>query len=183
MKNWPPKSFVLFSIAVVFVGLLPAVELPCPISYGTGIIKAARGFKVESVETKQIGVEDDFMFSECGIPTKIPKYIYEVDASLKNETTELIRGSVLVKFQISNIPVFFDGTPIEVAPPRKVVLVEIPAGTTKNITVVAKSSDIPYGVTIEETTDIPCPVDRGTGKLPFVEWLTVSLHNEDLLTQ
>ena len=183
MKNRPPGSFILFSIGVVLVGLLPAVELPCPICQGTGIIKAAQGFEVEGVEVEQIGVEDDFMFSECGLPTKIPKFTYAVDASLKNETTELIRGNVLVQFQISNTPIYFEGVPVEVAPPRIIVLVEIPAGTTKNIKAVAKSSDIPYGVTIEETTDIPCPVDGGTGKLPFVEWLKVNLYKEDFLTQ
>ncbi len=182
MKGQLPRSFIIFSIAVILVGVLTLFEFPCPVDQGTGIILAAKDLKVESVELKPVSVKIDYTFSECGVPVQISKFTYEVDMLLKNEDTEPSHGIVLVKFFNDNAGKVYDklGQPVEMPTPRLFVDVDIPATTAEHIKKVLSFTGLPlepetglHRVTVEMTRDQPDPTCGGTGKLPFVDFLKV----------
>lgn len=195
MKAKPPVPFMLFSIAFVLVGMLTTLELPCPLSHGTGIIVAAQDLRAESVESELIGMKETFRFTACGKSVPSIKYTYAVDMLLTNESTEPSQGSVLISFN----PRFGSGQhlvleggggedPILVEGPAPSSLVptyvDVPAGGTKNVAWVLSFIDDayaipsgvqadPHGVTVEEGHDTPDPTCSETGKVPFIKWLEV----------
>lgn len=182
MKNWPPVSFVLFSVTFILVGALTTVELACPIDNGTGVLKAALGLSVESVEAELVSVQDSFTFDECGDPVLLSDYTYAVDMLLTNETAELSQGIVSVKAFNDLELVYVDelGEPVELASPQFYVGVEIPAGATKNSEDVVSFTDLPvelltkpHRIVVEPTRDTTDPTCDGEGKLPFARWLQV----------
>lgn len=197
MKVQVPGSFVLFSIAFVLVGMVTTIELPCPLSHGTGIIAAAQDLRAESIKSELISMKKTFRFTACGTAVPSIKYTYAVDMLLTNESTEPRQGSVLISFN----PRFGMGQhlvleggggedPILVEGPAPSVLlptyVDVPAGGTENVERVLSFIDDaynipsgvqadPHGVTVEEGNDIPDPTCSETGKVPFVKWLEVKI--------
>lgn len=185
MKNLPPIRFMILSIAFVIVGVLPAAEFTCPIDGGTGILKAAQGLKVESVEARLISEKAIFTFGECGMPVKKSKFTYAVDMLLTNESIETSRGTVTVVFHR-----FATGQQVMVQdpegamvyqdyqPPTEPAYVTVPAGTTRNVERVLSFIDEPltpgeepHKPGVEAGTDMRDPTCGGTGKLRFIEWL------------
>lgn len=197
MKVWAPVPFVLLSIVFVLAGVATTVDLTCPLCHGSGILPAARGLKVESVESRLINQTDTFKFSACGNPVKAVKYIYAVDMVLTNESTELSEGSVSIVFN----PGFSGGYHVLIgegegedavvvegdAPPTPLYsYVVVPAGVTKNIKLQMPFIDQeyhlppgsqadPHSVIIESGKDIPDATCGATGKLTFVKWLQVKV--------
>ncbi|MDO8716227.1 MAG: hypothetical protein Q7J73_05405 [Dehalococcoidales bacterium] len=185
MKNLPPIRFTILSVAFVIVGVLPAFEFACPIDGGTGLLKAAQGLKVESVETRLISEKDVFTFGECGSPMRMSRFTNAVDMLLTNTSTEPSRGTISVIFSRHPIGEQImvqnaEGEMVyeEFRPPTFPAYVAVPAGTTKNIERVLSfidnpllPEDKPYHVTVEAGTDMRDPTCGGTGKLHFIEWL------------
>ncbi len=185
MTTWPPVRFTILSIAFVVVGVLPAFEFDCPVDGGTGLLKAAQGLKVESVEPKLISEKEVFTFGECGTPVKRSKFTYAVDMSLTNGGTELSRGTVTVVFnrfavgqQVMVQNPEGEMVYLEYRPPTVPAYVAVTAGNTKNIERVLSIIDEPLAIrkephrpTVEAGTDLRDPTCGGTGKLHFIEWL------------
>ncbi len=183
MKNLPPVRFAILSVAFVIVGVLPTLEFTCPIDGGTGILKAAQGLKVESVDAKLVSEKEVFTFGECGAALKKSKFTYAVDMLLANEGKEPSQGTVSVVFSRigqQTMVMNAEGEMVyeDFRPPTFPAYVAVPAGTTKNIERVLSfignpllPEDKPYHPTIEAGTDMQDPTCGGTGKLHFIEWL------------
>lgn len=185
MKTWPPLRFILFSIAFAVVGVLPTFELTCPIDGGTGILKAAQGLKVESVEAKPVREKEVFAFGECGVARKRSKFTYAVDMLLTNNSSEPSQGTVSVVFNRHAIGEQImvqneEGEMVfeEYRPPSLPAFVAVPAETTRKIERVVtfvddpfQPGEAPYRVAVEAGEDLRDPTCGGTGKLSFVNWL------------
>ena len=176
------------------MGMLSAFEFPCPRDGGTGILKAAQGLTVSSVELKLIGVKEVFRFGGgCGSTMLMFSYKYAVDMSLTNENTEPVRGTALVTFnrEFSNQATFVvdeEGGIVGEHTPQLYVYVAVPAETTINIERVLSFEDLPspsqnvssqtappHTATVEAGRDVQDPTCGGTGKLPFVQWIQAKL--------
>ena len=198
MKAIPPVSFTLFSIAVLLVGMLPTFELPCPIDQGTGMLAAAQGLKIESVELKFISEKGGYAFGDCADHEKQSKFTYEVSMLLTNESGEPSEGTVIVAFnrpssnQRLGGQVDIEGnreTELD-SPPWKSAFVAVPAETTKTVKrtvsffdrpsedgggAASQLQEGPHQASLEMGRDMECPTSHGTGQLSFTRWLQVMI--------
>ncbi len=198
MKAIPPVSFTLFSIAVLLVGMLPTFELPCPIDQGTGMLAAAQGLKIESVELKFVSEKGGYAFGDCADHEKQSKFTYEVSMALTNESVEPIEGTVIVAFnrpssnQRLGGQVDIEGNrEVELdSPPWKSVFVSVPAETSRTVKrlvsffdqpsehgegVVSQPQETLHKGSLEIGKDMPCPTSHGTGQLSFTRWIQVMI--------
>jgi hypothetical protein len=207
MKIQVPVPFMLTAAIVVLVGGLTTIELPSPMCDGKGFLEAAPDLKVESVESELLG-ESLLVSADCEDVVNLSirdKFEYEVNISLTNEGTEPSKGAIVVLF----FPVFGQqrlvlgglGTieileqemqaietdladphdPIEEIPIVVPIIVDVPAGTTKNIkrtlSFVRDTESLSgslvesYRVEVSELYGkIVCPTGE-SGKVSFLEWL------------
>lgn len=185
MKTAPPLRFTILSVVFIIVGVLPLFELDCPIDGGTGVLEAAQGLKVGSVEPKLISEKDVFTFGECATPVKRSKFTYAVDMSLTNEGIEASKGTVTVVFHrfATDRQVMVQNAEGEMVyedyrPPTEPAYVSVPAGTTRNVVSVLSFIDEPltpgeepHKPGVEAGTDMQDPTCGGTGRLHFIDWL------------
>ncbi len=188
MKIWPPIPFVIFSFAFIVFGVLSTFELTCPVDGGTGILKAAHGLKIRSVDSKLISEKEVVAPGlVCASTRKRTIFTYAVNMSITNESNESNQGTVSVIFnRIANETLVqnFEGGIQQGYQPItfRAYIAVLPAGTTRNIERVFSFIDDPllpqeppHEATVMAGQDIPDPTCSGTGKLSFVHWLQAKL--------
>jgi hypothetical protein len=166
------------------------VNVPDPVSNGTGIIQGAQDLDVTIVEVELVRYK--LVSLECG--WDFARYTYDVKLSLVNETASVQYGMVMVSFYDPGqakeiittvddleVNVAYQGSPVASFP----VFVEVDAGTTQTIeeTIVLDGIALDAGEfrldgtteahTVTATTkgEFVSPFGGGTGRVSILEWL------------
>lgn len=189
MKNWPPVPFLLSAVALVAVGALTPLTLPCPLDDGTGWLTAAPGLTVQNSVVKLVSEKPVFTFGECGTPVHRTKFTYSVSINLTNSSVEPVKGMVKVIFSryaegskryVQNA----EGEMVEeeYAPPTVPAYVSVPAGTTKEVHLTLTYIDDPLApgdpvpeAKITAGEGMIDPTCGGTGTLSFARWIEAKL--------
>lgn len=86
---------IFFTLAVILLGTLTFIELPCPACGGTGFITGVKGLEITKVEAEL--VDHEIVGLECGWDYE--RYTYDLKISVENKsTTPLAYGMIEVTF-------------------------------------------------------------------------------------
>jgi hypothetical protein len=178
---------VLFSIAVVLVGGLTLVELPCPVCGGTGYVSGAKGLEITDIQYELVSHE--VVGLECG--WDFERYEYNIKLVVENTTINQTHGLVEVTFhdpESTTVRYIEVDDEVEeavetlggVIAASAIFVEELAAGDTRII----EDSIVFDGITLEQlgveihevqastAEEFPCPFhDEGTTKVPFTTWL------------
>jgi hypothetical protein len=167
------------------------IEVPDPISNGTGIIQGAQGLDVTGIE---VDLVDHFILNlECG--WDFERYTYDVKISVVNDTAAAIYGNIVVNFHNPAAATAGGSIDVEglifteeayaglieaVFP----IFVEVAAGTTQTIEETFVFDGLILGgvdagtrtwdthtVTVTTEGEFISPYGGGTGKVSIIEWL------------
>ena len=197
MKTKVPKVFgahaglMSFVLGFTLLASPVFVEVPDPVSNGTGIIQGAQGLEVTGIEVDLI---DHFILNlECG--WDFERYTYDVKISVVNETAAPIYGNIVVNFHNpayatpggsvneEGLIITEEGYAglVEALFP---VFVEVATGTTQTIEQTFIFDGLILGgedagtrtwdthtVTITTEGEFVSPYGGGTGKVSIIEWL------------
>jgi hypothetical protein len=186
IKNKLFKVSIFFSLAVVMVGGITLVELPCPVCDGTGYIKGAKGLEITDIVYELVSHE--VVGLECG--WDFERYTYDVEILVDNASVFPTYGMVEVTFHdpesTRTITIEVDDEDIEIENPGGVIAAstifvdEIAAGDTRTIGetivfdgIMLEQMGVEKHLAQANTSDqFTCPFHgEETTKVPFTEWL------------
>jgi hypothetical protein len=178
---------IFFTLAVVLVGGITLIELPCPVCDGTGYIRGAKGVEVIDIERKLVSHE--VVGLECG--WDFERYEYDIKLVVENTTINPTYGLVEITFhdpESTKVRYIEVDDEVEeavetlggVIAAATIFVEELAAGDTRTI----EDNIIFDGITLEQlgveiheiqastAAEFPCPFhDEGTNKVPFTTWL------------
>ena len=85
---------IFFTLAVVLLGGITYLELPCPVCDGTGIVTGAGNLKLAEIDYDI--TEREVVSLECGYD--LERYVYNVKLTVENPTTSPSSGAVKLTF-------------------------------------------------------------------------------------
>ena len=89
------SASIFFTLAVILLGTLTFIELPCPACGGTGFITGVKGLEITEIEIEL--VDHEIVGLECG--WDFVRYTYDLKISVENNTTTpLAYGMIEVTF-------------------------------------------------------------------------------------
>jgi hypothetical protein len=187
MKTKLFTTSIFFTLAVVLVGGITLIELPCPVCDGTGYIRGAKGVEVIDIERKLVSHE--VVGLECG--WDFERYEYDIKLVVENTTINPTYGLVEITFhdpESTKVRYIEVDDEVEeavetlggVIAAATIFVEELAAGDTRTI----EDNIIFDGITLEQlgveihevqastAEEFPCPFhDEGTNKVPFTTWL------------
>jgi hypothetical protein len=184
-------GFMSFILGFTLLASITFIEVPDPVSNGTGIIQGAQGLEVTGVEVDL--VDHVILNLECG--WDFERYTYDVKISVVNETAAPIYGAIVVNFHnpaaaIAGGDINEEGLIVTeggyagLVEALFPVFVEVDAGTTQTIEETFVFDGLILGgvdagtrtwdthtVTVGTTGEFVSPYGGGTGKVSIPEWL------------
>jgi len=185
MKKKLFTASIFFTLAVILIGGITYIELPCPVCDGEGWIKKARGLEVNAVEYELV---DHYIVGlECGWDYE--KYTYDFIISVKNTTTSPLFGMISLTFhdpgstkervieeEDEDIVVTDLGPEIWV---ENIFIEQTDAGAERTIeetitfdgvTLELFEADV-HEVFVHTENEFICPFHGESNKVPLTEWL------------
>ena len=176
---------ILFTLAVVLIGGITYIELPCPVCDGEGWVKNAKGLEVTDVEYELI--DHEIVGLECGWDYE--KYTYDFTISVKNTTISPLYGMIsltfhdpestqerLIEEEDEDVVVIDLGPEIWV---ENIFIEQTDAGAERTIketitfdgvTLELFEMDV-HKVVVHAENEFICPFHGESNKVPLTEWL------------
>lgn len=178
-----PGIFVTVFIVALLFGVLPIIEVPCPVCDGIGELTGTKGLQVKGIDRELVSFK--VFDTACGY--EWGKFIYAVNLSVLNQGTTPSYGYIVVTFYQNTIDV--KGIEYELEDPElgypvanNLIYVEIPAETAVNLDEILSFEGFAffgfYGargelhdLSVKMAGDVTCTYCGGKGKLPLIEWI------------
>ena len=184
MKTKLFTASIFFTLAVVLIGGITYIQLPCPVCDGKGIVTGVGDLRVNDVDYELI--EHEVVGLECGYDFE--RYVYDFKLSVENPTTSPILGLVELTFhdpestktrlteeEDEEIEVIDLGVIIAV---KTIFVPEIAAGDEQTIeeTIVFDALTLEifdvkiHEVVIHTVDEFICPFHEESNKVSLTEW-------------